>query len=170
MGYLRLARCFVSPNPVDKQKRVTTIHELGAITKYHNTYTEWKIQIRNLKLKSPLEEDCVVLFANGGYSLIKANHLFKLAIDKGLSQQKSKILIDVNSITGTIPFMDRFRFSEYLANYKIAHALGKINRIAVVGQEPIVHKERFGETVAVNRGINVRVFTDKDQASIWLYQ
>jgi len=119
-------------------------------------------------IKITVEEDFLLILASGKYSLTKANNLFKLAIDNGVSHSKHKILIDVTNITGAIPFLERFEFSEFLATYRINNALGKVNRIAVVGQEPIIHKEKFGETVAVNRGTNARVFTDMSKASIWL--
>jgi hypothetical protein len=38
----------------------------------------------------------------------------------------------------------------------------------VVGREPIVDKERFGETVAINRGTNVRVFTEMSEGLTWI--
>ena len=119
-------------------------------------------------IKITVEKDFVSIFASGDYSLLKAKDLFKLSIDSALLHNKSKILIDVTNITGTIPFLDRFEYSEFFAKYRAEHALTKINKTAVVGQEPIVHKDRFGETVAVNRGANVRVFTGMNKALIWL--
>ena len=119
-------------------------------------------------IKITVGEDLLSLCVNGNYSLVKANNLFKLAIDNAVSYNKSKILIDVTNITGSIPFLDRFRYSEFLATYRINNALGKVSSIAVVGQEPIVHGGKFGETVAVNRGTNARVFTNMSDAFIWL--
>src|SRR5437868_15268190 len=119
-------------------------------------------------IKITVEEDFLLISASGNYSLLKANNLFKLSIDNGLSYNKSKILIDVSNITGSIPFFDRFKFAEFLSSYRTKHALEKVHRIAVVGKEPIVDKERFGEKVAKNRGTNVRVFTDMTEASIWI--
>ena len=116
------------------------------------------------------EENFLSVTARGKYSLLKANNLFKTAIDECIKHNKNKIFIDVTDIDGSIPFIERLEFSEFLANYRINNALGKVNSIAVLGHEPVVHKERFGETVAVNRGVNVRVFTDSTQASIWLYK
>lgn len=126
-----------------------------------NTNSQFDIKIN-------VAEDLLIIYASGSYTLTKAKNLFKLAIDNGVSHNKSKILIDVNNITGFIPFFDRFHYSEFLANYQLEHASGKINKIAVIGKEPIVDKGKFGETVAVNRGANVRVFTDISMASIWL--
>ena len=115
-----------------------------------------------------VEDDFLLISARGNYSLSNANNLLKLAIDNVLSHNKSKILIDITDITGSIPFFNRFQFSKFLYNYIREHALGKVNRIAVVGKEPTVDQEKFGEIVAKNRGVNVRVFTDRSEASIWI--
>jgi hypothetical protein len=115
-----------------------------------------------------VEEDILFINATGTYSLTNAKNLFKLSIDNALLYTKRKILIDITAITGSIPFLDRFEFSEFLSQYKAKYSLKKIGKIAVAGQEPIVDKGRFGENVAVNRGANVRVFTDIKEALIWL--
>lgn len=115
-------------------------------------------------------DDYVNIVASGSYSLLKANNLFKLSIDNGNANRKSKLLIDVIGVEGHIPVFERFQFSEFLASYRAKHHIGLVDKIAVVGYEPIVHNGRFGETVAVNRGANVRVFTDQDSASRWLLQ
>ena len=120
------------------------------------------------EIKITLEEDFLLISASGNYSLLKANNLFIVAIDNAVSQSRSKIFIDVTDIAGFISFFDRFRYAEFLSKYTEKHALGKVRRIAVVGKEPIVDKYRFGETVAINRGTNVRVFTDMSQALIWI--
>ncbi len=119
-------------------------------------------------LESTVKPGFVLIAASGDYSIIKANHLFESAIDYALLHNKSKVLINVNNVTGNIPLMDRFYFAEHLANYRKKHALAKVKKIAVVGQEPIVHSERFGEQVAVNRGVNSRVFTNMTEAYDWL--
>jgi hypothetical protein len=41
-------------------------------------------------------------------------------------------------------------------------------RAALLGSEPMIHPERFGELVAVNRGADMRVFTDEAEAEQWL--
>jgi len=44
---------------------------------------------------------------------------------------------------------------------------GKI-RMAIVGSEPYIDPDRFGETVATNRGGDVGVFTSMTDALAWL--
>ena len=51
-----------------------------------------------------VEDDFLLISARGNYSLSNANNLLKLAIDNVLSHNKSKILIDITDITGSIPF------------------------------------------------------------------
>ena len=40
--------------------------------------------------------------------------------------------------------------------------------LAILGHEPMVHAQRFGEIVAANRGTQARVFTDEASALNWL--
>ncbi len=114
------------------------------------------------------QKDLLTVEAKGDYTLVKANNLFKLAIDSCLQQACRKILIGVTKVAGSIPFLDRFTFAEYLANYSIQNGRGKISKIAVLGNEPVVDKDRFGEIVATNRGLNLRVVTDMQEALHWL--
>ncbi len=123
-----------------------------------------------LDINVTLEDNHLLIHASGIYSLTKAYHLFKLAVDQGVLHNKGKILIDVTRVTGAIPFMDRFHFSEFLASYRMETARGIVDSIALVGSEEIIHEEKFGETVAINRGTNVRVFTRKNEASTWLME
>jgi hypothetical protein len=38
----------------------------------------------------------------------------------------------------------------------------------VLGREPMIHPDRFGELVARNRGADARVFTDEAVARDWV--
>ena len=122
-------------------------------------------------ITSSIEDNWVCIVATGDYSFLKADHLFRYAIENALLNKRTKILIDVTGITGNIPFFDRFEYSAFLAKFQREHAspkMTRMTRIAVVGHKPIVDKKKFGETVAVNRGANVEVFTDMDNAYAWL--
>jgi hypothetical protein len=110
----------------------------------------------------------MTLIASGNYSLAKAIDLCKLSIDTCLLYNKKKILVDINRVTGNVLFFDRFQFAEALAQYKAEHGLSKVSKIALVGKEPLIDKNRFGETVAVNRGVNIKVFTDLNAALTWI--
>jgi hypothetical protein len=45
---------------------------------------------------------------------------------------------------------------------------GVILKIALVGREDQMFTDNFVENVAINRGINLKIFTDVDEAVIWL--
>jgi hypothetical protein len=64
--------------------------------------------------------------------------------------------------------MERFEMSEFLVGYTKEQNFKNIGQIAVIGNEPQIDKDRFGETVAVNRGLNIKAFTNWSDAIKWL--
>lgn len=59
---------------------------------------------------------------------------------------------------------DRFKLGESAAASGAAAGV----RVAVVGKEPVMDPERFGVTVAANRGLDIRAFDDEVAALAWL--
>ncbi len=69
----------------------------------------------------------------------------------------------MRGINGRIPtILDRFEMGVRIAKHYL-ESDPRI-RLAVLGHEPMIHPERFGELVARNRGADARVFTDEAQA------
>ena len=64
--------------------------------------------------------------------------------------------------------MDRFKLGEYLSKKRSESPGTKAIRVAVVGSLPIIDPARFGETVARNRGVIVKVTTELEDALSWL--
>ena len=110
------------------------------------------------------------------YLLVKCNGEFEpfdflVACKEALSTASEKkiaaILIDGRDLTGKrITLMDRFNIGETFA--MLQNNLTFVPLVAMVGNEPIVDPKRFGETVAVNRGASVKIFTDFEEATRWL--
>ena len=77
-----------------------------------------------------------------------------------------RVLADLRRIALTTPgsTFERFQLGEQAAG--AAAPLG--TRVAVVGREPVLDPERFGITVAVNRGLTVEAFADEVAALRWL--
>ncbi len=111
-----------------------------------------------------VEPGHVYLQCKGTYSLAEAKRVFQKVVDSALECDRSRVLVDVFGVTGNVPTIDRYEVAVFLAEYIIAHALGKIWKIVVVGHEPPIDPDRFGETVAVNRGVNLGVTTNIDEA------
>lgn len=81
------------------------------------------------------------------------------------------VLIDLRELRGVPATMDRYKVSMLYAEHARKMALaqpGRHLRLAAVGHEPLIDPQRFGEDVAVNRGVNLRVFTDFGAARAWL--
>jgi hypothetical protein len=73
------------------------------------------------------------------------------------------LLVDTLEVYGALNDLDRYRFGMAAVNEGLA------GPIAFVGKEPgVIDPRRFGEVVARNRGVNVRVFTDETAARAWL--
>ena len=49
-----------------------------------------------------------------------------------------------------------------------SHGVSPATRFAYVLEEPMLDPDRFGETVAVNRGMIVRAFDNLEAARAWL--
>jgi hypothetical protein len=85
--------------------------------------------------------------------------------------QNPKILFDVRGLTGNMSTLERFTMSTVFAGkYVLARCMGKIPhcRFAVIGHAPIVDPRKFEESVAINRGLPVKTFTNLDEAVKWL--
>ena len=83
---------------------------------------------------------------------------------------RSALLVDVRGVAGRVPtILDRFEFGTRIAPKHYLEFDPRI-RLAVLGHEPMIHPERFGELVARNRGADARVFTDEAEALGWLLE
>ena len=71
----------------------------------------------------------------------------------------SRVLIDAQGIVGSVSTMAHFELGAYAASRVRVRA-------ALVGRPDVI--DRFGETVAINRGASARVFTDEVEARDWL--
>jgi len=77
--------------------------------------------------------------------------------------QISKALLDCRSMTGEIQIFDSFKFAEYGVKM-----WGIISKTALVGREDQMLPDNFVENVTVNRGVNLKIFTDADETIDWL--
>ncbi len=89
------------------------------------------------------------------------------ALDYAVTEGLRAILVDATGLHGYSPTtMDRFGLGEAIAGMQ--RSTRTAVWIAFVGKEPIVDPDRFGETVALNRGGLAKVFEDTDEAAAWI--
>ncbi|HVG43804.1 MAG TPA: hypothetical protein VM890_03710 [Longimicrobium sp.] len=76
---------------------------------------------------------------------------------------RSKLLIDCRALSGELSTTDRYSLGQLVADENAsvaAREAGRQVRVALVGSQPFIDRDRFGETVAVNRGAAVKVTED----------
>ena len=61
--------------------------------------------------------------------------------------------------------MDRFQVAEYGATKR-----QQLQQLALLASKDVVRPDNYVENVAVNRGMNMKIFTDFDIAVWWLSQ
>jgi len=117
------------------------------------------------------ESDVLNAVITGTFSLEEAKRTF-LEILEAVALQKSKgILIDGRTLVGKPEVIERFYFSNYAAEMAISYEGRGVpagTPFAYVLREPVLDPKRFGETVAVNRCMNVKAFENPEEALKWL--
>lgn len=98
-----------------------------------------------------------------GAQLYVAEQAFAAASRAG----RNAALIDVRQVAGPAPTMSE-RYDQAVKVTQLQSSITPRIRLALLGHEPMVHPQRFGEIVATNRGALLRVFTDEAMALAWL--
>ncbi len=90
--------------------------------------------------------------------------LFELIAEHCKRANKNKLLLDFTETCGKTSLADRYRFgdvAEIFMHYKLI-------KVAAVVRPEQLDPKRFGEMVARNRWVNVRVFTSVGDSEEWL--
>jgi hypothetical protein len=101
----------------------------------------------------------------GECSLPEAKDHFTQILAACREQNLSSTVVDVRDVIIRDPMttMKRFEFAEFLART----AGGGVS-VAYVGSKAHVDPRGFGETVARNRGLNLKITTDMADALAWI--
>lgn len=112
-------------------------------------------------------EDHLRIEVSGEFSLEAILPLCEGFFRAAADAQREALLVDVRGVTGREPTMaERYQWAVQLAEIQAAYE-PRI-RVALLGHEPLIHPERFGEIVATNRGAVARTFIDEGLALEWL--
>ena len=110
---------------------------------------------------------------SGDFTLEEAQRTFLELLDAVKETGAKKILFDGREIVGNPVAVERFYYGEFVATSLqklISNGWkGAPPQFGYVLQEPVLDPLRLGETVAVNRGMNVKVFTNTKEALQWLH-
>jgi len=107
----------------------------------------------------------------GEFSLDEAKRNFLEIMEAVALHKTTRVLFDGRAITGNPRTIDRFCYGEFVADAVARHqtrlASGPI-LFAYALKEPVFNPKKFGETVAVNRGMLIRMFDNLEEALQWL--
>lgn len=107
----------------------------------------------------------------GPFSLSDAQTTFMKILDALVQHEAKKVLIDGCSVTGEPETVERFYYGEFVAKAVVDlnnRGLAHRPQFAYVLVAPVLDRHRFGEMVAVNRGMYVKTFDNLGAAEHWL--
>ena len=108
---------------------------------------------------------------SGEYNLRGAQDVYDQAIKIAVAGGQSRLLLDASRVTGAPTQDERYMLGLFVAAEQriLASKTPPAEvQVAVYGRQPLIDPERFGETVAVNRGAKVKVSEHLDEALSWL--
>ena len=107
----------------------------------------------------------------GAYSLRQAQDVLDEAVRAAVAAGHTRILIDASGVTGAPTQDERYILGLFVAAEQriLASKNPPIEvHLAVYGHQPFIDPNRFGETVAINRGGKVKVSEQLEEALAWL--
>jgi hypothetical protein len=124
-----------------------------------------------LLLQINAESALLNVVLTGKFSLAEAERTFLQMVEASALRKCKKVLVDGRSLIGNPERMERFYYGEFVAETvinSIAEGLSAARQFAYVLREPVRDPNRFGENVAVNRGMNLKTFETRKDALHWL--
>jgi hypothetical protein len=125
----------------------------------------------NMQLQIRSEPNLLRVDATGDFSFEEAKRTFLQMMEAIALHSSTRILIDGRTVTGNPELMERFYFSEFTAQTVLDYQKksgSRTPRFAYVLKIPVLDPRRFGETVALNRGMLIKVCDNMEQALAWL--
>ena len=111
------------------------------------------------------KHDFLFVKVKGNRSIETIMDSTKQIVEKCNKKKCSKVLVDVRNFNNRINFSDIFNLVSKDLPDIINH---KIKKVAIVDVDGHNFNKEFFENVAVNRGHNVKIFTDINNAMDWL--
>ena len=124
----------------------------------------------SLQQKMHFESGLLSVDASGDFSLEDAKLAFLEMLGAVAQYKAEKILLDGRNVNGNPRDIERFYYGEFAARETrrivVEHKI--VPRFAYVLHEPLRDPARLGETVAMNRGMVIKVFENPEDATEWL--
>ena len=125
-----------------------------------------------LKIEIEPRETYLYICVKGNYEINKAKELLRDAIEAAAKHALNKVLVDFREMEGNPPTqMDRYNCASFMAELLLEMRVTlylPILRFAYVGIAPFFDPSGFGETVAANRGVIIKITDDFEESLAWL--
>jgi hypothetical protein len=123
-----------------------------------------------MKMRSATVGSTIYAAGSGPVSVQHGKRLYQELLDDCLSSGCTGMLLDCRGLTGRLAPMGRYEFATFLADlHRERFGEGGVPpRIAIVAGAPLFDPKMFLETVAVNRGVELRAVTTLRDALAWL--
>jgi hypothetical protein len=118
-----------------------------------------------------VERGLLTVTYSGDFSLAEAEGTFLDLLDTLVEHNLRKVLIDGRQLIGNPELLERFYYGTFVAaavNRTVNRTRCAVPAFAYVLEKQMLDPTRFGETVAVNRGMRVKAFDSLQQARWWL--
>lgn len=124
----------------------------------------------SIEQKMHFESGLLNVDASGEFSLEEAKRAFVEMLAAVTRYQAEKILLDGRKVKGKPEDLQRFYYGEFAARetLRLVSEHKIVPRFAYVMHQPLRDPRGLGETVAVNRGMNVKTFETLEDAFEWL--
>ncbi len=107
------------------------------------------------------EDQCLHVRLTGHQDLEVLQQLVHDIVDQCMATTCRHVLVDARESTGAMNTVDKYELGMTAASFSMSGI-----KVACVDMGE--RTDYFFETVAVNRGVSVRIFTDYDEAQAWL--
>ena len=117
------------------------------------------------------ERHLLTVSYSGDFSLAEAQSTFLNLLDTLVEHKLTKVLVDGRQLAGHPEMLERFYYGSFAAEAVSRTVSGTkcaVPTFAYVLEEPMLDPNRFGETVAVNRGMRIKAFDKVQKARWWL--
>ena len=116
------------------------------------------------------ESGLLTVAARGEFSLEEVQRAFLEMLGAAAQYKAKTVLFDGRKLKGEPELVERFYYGEFAATetMRLFNEHRICPRFAYVIHQPLRDPERFGETVAVNRGMIVKTVETPQEAFEWL--
>jgi hypothetical protein len=125
-----------------------------------------------MRVKTSARSKLLFVITEGEFTLDEAKRTL-IEVIKAVNENGSeKVLFDGRTISGEPTVIERYFFGEFAAYNSLRANRGvqfaKAPKFAFLLHQPVLDPHRLGETVAINRGMNVKAFDNLLEAAAWL--